>query len=470
MILVIAVTVGSMHAQRATSLPLEADGQARRTPPYASVFSSDLPSVLLVTTIASLSEDELTVEPGSPVSFVLTVHNTGTVVDSFTLEPIGIPASWVTAEPEGLSLFPDASGEILVTVTPARTWDVAPGARPFALRVASSENPDGSTVEEGSLTILPFLEPAGELQPHTSHARGKRRGNHQLAVDNRGNTPLEVRISGEDRDDKLTVDVSRPLLVIPPGEAALTDVMPGARKGFWKGIDKTMPFVVLVEPPGHAALTVEGTFLNQARIPRWLPKLIAALIALAVIAAILWFTVLKPTIEDEAKDAGAEAAKEAVAPVAAQVAAQQKALEDVAKKVGTTVPPIVATPTPTASAPGFVDAALGNPASARLSLVADQQSKERLFDNAVFSLTDIVLSNPKGHTGLLTVLRNDDVLLQSELSNFRDLDYHFVSPLVFAKGQRLRATITGCTDPAPEKCEAAVFVSGYSKPVPAPAP
>jgi hypothetical protein len=81
----------------------------------------------------------------------------------------------------------------------------------------------------------------------------------------------------------------------------------------------------------------------------------------------------------------------------------------------------------------------------------------------VFSLTDVVMSNPRGHSGLLTLRRDGDVLLQTDLVNFRDLDYHFVSPLVFGEGEQLRAEVS-CSEPA-GACEAAVLVSGYARPV-----
>jgi hypothetical protein len=406
-------------------------------------------------TTATLSQGHVVVSPGSSASFDVTVHNDGIVVDSFTLTPLGVPEEWVRVEPPALSLFPGAAGTLSVTVSPPRRPDVLPTTAPFALRVVSSEQPAGSVVEEGVLEVLPFDAPAAELLPHTSHARGRHRGRHQVAVDNGGNAPLEVRVVGRDHGDRLDVTSDPPVLLVQPGEAALATVRPRARKGFWRGVDRTIPFTVVLESTTAAPLVLEATFLQQARVPRWLPKLLAALVALAMLAGLLWATVLKPSLDDQAQKAGAAAAKKEIAPLAAVLGAQGSGQQGGQQ----TTPPVVATP------PAFVDPVLGNPASNRVQVGPGKQQVVTDFGaKNLFSLTDVVLSNPRGHAGTLTVLRDDDVLLQSDLANFRDLDYHFVSPLVFAPGQKLRVRVTDCVTPAPNQCEAAVLVSGYAKP------
>ncbi len=46
-------------------------------------------------------------------------------------------------------------------------------------------------------------------------------------------------------------------------------------------------------------------------------------------------------------------------------------------------------------------------------------------------MTDVVFQNPTGAVGTVSLLRDDEVILQSELANFRDFDLHFVAPYVF---------------------------------------
>ena len=83
-------------------------------------------------------------------------------------------------------------------------------------------------------------------------------------------------------------------------------------------------------------------------------------------------------------------------------------------------------------------------------------------------LTDLVLENPQGDTGTITVRRGagaGGVLFQIGLGNFRDLDYHFVAPLMFRPGGAsdleidVACTTPGGTPPAPS-CDPAAVVSG----------
>lgn len=442
-------------------MPFQAQEGAGRPPRRPSARGGGTPSVRRVTTFASLSQQDLAVEPGLSVSVTVRVRNDGTVVDSFRVVPLGIPQDWVDCTPEQLSLLPGGEGVVDVTISPPRESDVAPGGRRFALKVCSTEDPAGSVVEEGALDVLPFTAPTAELQPRTSSARGRGVGRHRLAVDNRGNSPLEVRITGADRDGLLAVTAAPSALVVEPGTAVFVDLRVRPGKGFWRGPDRTIPFSVELAPVDGTSLPLDALLIHRARIPRWLPKALGALLLLAVLAMALWQGVLKPAVEDEARAAAAQ-----------EVAPLEDKVEDLAaappgaQPEGGPAPEPEPAPEPQPTAPPFVDEALGDPRDARLELRPGKQSAKASFGAAVFSLTDLVLSNPRGHEGLLTLKRGDEVLLQSDLANFRDLDYHFVSPLVFAPGQALRVGVE-CTTPT-EGCEAAVFVSGYGKPAPAP--
>ena len=62
-----------------------------------------------------------------------------------------------------------------------------PGPTPFGVKVVSGEDPGGSAVEEGVLTVGRFDDRNVEIYPVTQ--RGRRKGEFEIAVDNRGNAP-----------------------------------------------------------------------------------------------------------------------------------------------------------------------------------------------------------------------------------------------------------------------------------------
>jgi len=74
-------------------------------------------------------------------------------------------------------------------------------------------------------------------------------------------------------------------------------------------------------------------------------------------------------------------------------------------------------------------------------------------------LTDLVFSNPNDSaTGEIRLERSGQPLLVLDLRNFRDLDFHFVTPIVVGPGQQLNLVCPGgCTG-------AAVYYSGFQRP------
>ncbi|MGH9005969.1 MAG: hypothetical protein ACRDYV_22820, partial [Acidimicrobiia bacterium] len=97
------------------------------------------------------------------------------------------------------------------------------------------------------------------------------------------------------------------------------------------------------------------------------------------------------------------------------------------------------------------------------------QGKAETFvveEGKVFSLTDIVLQNPAGDGGTLEFRRGDAVILRVNLANFRDLDYHFVSPLVFQENQELVMAVS-CANTEGLRCTPASSFTGFTTATPA---
>jgi hypothetical protein len=464
---------------------------------------------------ASLDRPELSVEPGQQVSAQLRVRNNGSVVDQFTFEGLGAGAAWIEAEPEVLSLFPGAEGAVTIHFRPPRSPNVAPGPTPFGVKVVSGEDPTGSAVEEGVITVGRYADRSVEIYPLTT--RGRRKGQFEIAVDNRGNAPIEVEFSGADPENACAYAFSSGALVVEPGTAHFTkfEVIPHER--FWKGPPKTHQFQILVTeraraselpapvmagPPGSPPSpvptvpvpvtpppeTVNGTLLQEAMIPAWLIKAIIALLALILILWILWITLFKPTVQSAAKDAVAAplaSLNDKVAALTPTTAAGGgggggggattttlvgggggggATTTTVAGGGATTVPT-----TTTSTTPGSTFAtAFGNPADFQLGIGAVVPAgTSQDFSNpfsSTFAVTDIVLQNPNGDTGLVQIKRDGVVLQQSALENFRDLDLPRVSPYMFNPGSTMVMTVI-CNTPGPGEpgCAISGSFGGFQK-------
>ncbi len=88
-------------------------------------------------------------------------------------------------------------------------------------------------------------------------------------------------------------------------------------------------------------------------------------------------------------------------------------------------------------------------------------------DGQVIALTDFVLENTQGDSGILTLRLGQKIVLQQALESFRTTDYHFVTPFVATGAVELRLEVT-CnkpgtppdTKPAPTLCRNAVTFGG----------
>jgi hypothetical protein len=438
--------------------------------------------------IANVIAAPLSVDPGGEVSCRLTVRNDGVVVDAFAVEVLGATQAWATVNPPELALMPGEEGVVDVTFAPPRSWATAAGVHPFAMRVLSREDPAGSAVEEGTLEVASFADAGAELLPRTSHARGRRKATHEIALDNRGNATAAVTVQPLDPDERLSFHLESPVVEVDPGCTRTLRLRVSARKRFWRGAPVMLPFQVHAESAGAPPTVLDAQLQHEAAVPKWLVRALVALLVVASLLAGLWFTVLRPTIESTARSAADEAASGARKEAAAAAAAQQEQIDALAAAGGgdpAAKPSAKPSGKPSAkpdpkgdpkpkdpgtkppAEPAPVDP-LGFPLVTRVAATAGEQSpKTVLSEKQLVSVTDLLLQNPAGDTGLVSVRRGDTVIYTARLENFRDLDLHLVAPLEFAPGETLRLDVTCQNSEAePRPCTPAVTVTGFARNVP----
>lgn len=418
----------------------------------------------VMTTSASLDSTSLQLEPGGEAVVPLQIRNNGTVVEGYQLSVIGAPAAWASVEPSTVSLYPGTTTTATVVFKPPRTARVPAGPQPFGVRIAPTEHPELTVVPEGVVEVLPFLETTAELIPRTSQGR---RGRHQVAIDNRGNVPVNVLVDALSDGRQVRFKVDPVGLAILPGEAQFTDVRVVPVKRIWRGAPKTHPFVVRVSPQDSTPVELDGSYVQTPVVPRWLIWALLGLLALIAALLVLWFALLNPTIESQAKEAAEESA--AAAEMAA-AEADQSAKEaggaateakDAADQAGQQPSPGPGTDEPQAPRVRVDDV------SPRLNVRTpgtDTDVFELEGEDDVLSLTDLVLSNPQGDFGRVQVIVDGEVRLDHALENFRDLDFHFVSPIRVLEDVTLSVT---CREPGrppdappPLGCDVSVLLGG----------
>ncbi|MDQ3151762.1 MAG: hypothetical protein M3R63_08600 [Actinomycetota bacterium] len=445
-----------------------------------------------MSTAARFDVAHVEVAPGAASTCVLTVANRSPVVEAYQLRPVGSLAPFTRLEPDRFSLYPDSETEVVVTLSVPRTSQVLAGDTPFAVFVQPTEDPEATAVPETVVAVDGFIEIDTELFPRTS--QGRRADRHSLAVDNLGNHPLRVGLSGEDLDDHLAVRCRPDVLVIGPGETAFASVGVRARRLMWKGAPQTRPFRVELdlrhagdgvlgefaaqETPDEIVHSVDGRFVQLGLLPRATGKL-AALVAMAAVAMlVLWFALLRPTIRTAAQDAVAEPVQAVQAQAMAaqeQAGAAQKdaaaASEDVTAATVDTPEEAAAQAQKDAT---VVQEAARVPFTQRLAVAAlPNETETETFvvpEDLIIEITDLVFES-RGDMGRVRLLRDEDELITLQAENFRTLDQHFVSPITFTEGEEIVYEVACAAPVAPAPtCDTALLLNGTSKPEPPPPP
>lgn len=447
----------------------------------------------------SLTSSTLDVAPGSSVTTDLLVRNAGSVVDQFSFQPLGDAADWITVDPPTIRLFPDTDETVRVTIAPPRAATTPPGPATWAVKSVPQEDPTGAAVAEGIVEVGRFVDVRAELQPLAG--RGRRSGRFDVAVDNHGNHGVPVRITGSDPEQALAYESRPDEIDGRPGSATFAKLVVRPASPIWRGQPKSHPFQVVVEPQTRAGTAGEGspddagapvtpivlhaTFLQEPIIPKWLPKALLALLALLIALFVLWKTLLEPQVESAAR----EVAIEEVAPVSSAVDALEPAVEAATEQAEAATEQAAAAEEQATAAEEQATAAEEQAAAASgggggLPGVFNETSAPSNFrievsaapgtngastgpavaDDATFALTDIILQNPGGDLGRIRILIDDAVVLESALDNFRDLDFHFVSPYLVGSGGAVSVEVICASEQIEpgDGCENAVSFAGFT--------
>lgn len=94
-----------------------------------------------------------------------------------------------------------------------------------------------------------------------------------------------------------------------------------------------------------------------------------------------------------------------------------------------------------------------NVAPGKTSTITYKLNRDQTLD-----VSDVLLENPAGNNGTMNIQSGSSPLFEFALADFRDLDYHFVQPLVFTKAQPLEVVVSCASGSV--KCTPALSLSG----------
>ncbi|MFD3649279.1 hydrolytic protein [Streptomyces cyaneofuscatus] len=422
----------------------------------------------------------VTVSPGGTATTTLTVRNDGDIVEAYTLEVVGDCAAWSTVEPARVSLYPGTSETVTLTFAPPRSHEVKAGETPLAVRVLPAEHPESVVVPEGTVTVEPFHELRTELEPR--RRRGWLGARFRTAVQNKGNTPVDVAFTGKQAGEELRLGFTPGQKRLEPGESAEIRLKVRAAKLIWFGEPVTWPFeveaaeaeapveAVEAEAGGKAPVRPEpaqpetvrpepvpGEFLQLPVLPKWLLIVLAALLALLL----AWFALVRPAVKSTAKQAATEAAQEEAARGGQQQGSPTPGGPDGpgGNQGQGTGPDAPGTPggnggSGTGPGAGTGPGGTGGGGTEQSSATIDVETNAgiegvgtyKVPAGKVFGITDIVVANFQGDEGVLTISFGERKITTIALETFRNQDYHWVTPIQVPENATVTAAVT-CAKP-----------------------
>ncbi|MFM2181748.1 MAG: hypothetical protein RJB61_42 [Actinomycetota bacterium] len=389
---------------------------------------------------AWFDEQHYEVAPGGSLVARLTVRNLGTTSGSFSITPLGLPATFATVTPAVVTLFPNEQASVEVELRPPLSPTTTAGLTSLAVRIVPHENPDFVALAETGIEIAEFIEQRMNIvQPVL---RGRRRADFEVTIENNGNRATSLRLHYLEPTGRTEAAFDPPSLVVEPGTMGLAVVRVRSLSFRRQRTARAIPFRVQASDMGVTALDVSGTFVHTPLLPeRALVSALGALGALGIVS-LLWFAIVKGAVTDTARDA-----------VRGLVPAESTG------STGTLPPSSGSSGTPTAVA--------GELISGRLtSTPAPGETQTAAFtvpDGLELRITDVVLQNPQLDLGTVSISRDGQVLLAYNLENvFADAVTSFATPLAIPAGVDLVVSITcdAVGDPEAETCAAAVTFSG----------
>lgn len=473
------------YPYRETKRPIRAQNLPGSVPSRPMSAFNGEPTVPPMSLTASLDDSSVTAAPGEETALPLRILNSGSTVEEYRFEVVGACAAWSTVEPATLSLYPGDSQTVSLVLRPPRDSTVPAGETPFGIRVVPTSEQGDTVVPEGWVTVLPFTETTAELVPRSSH--GAWRGRHQFAVDNRGNAPLTVRLGAQSGTERARVSFAADTLVIAPGRAEFGKVRIRPAKRVWRGIPVTHPFQLVATPEvaeGEAPVApvlVDGSYQQEPILPRWLPRALITAAVLLIALVGLWYALLRPAVKSAAREAitpdavrSAAAADKSKAPEKGSSAGAASGGGDSGDSSGANGGSPKPSPSPSPGAES--DASAAAPTSAQVQVRdsvgggSNTSTALQVPAGHTFQLTDIVVQNPQGDAGTLVVSSGRDApVLRLALENFRDSDYHFVTPILVPAGGKVTMTVDcrkigkPVNAPTPSRCSESLFLGGTMK-------
>jgi hypothetical protein len=344
------------------------------------------------------------VRPGDSCTLTLSVINLGPTEASWAIMAIGMSANWVKVQAPTVTLGSGASIPVAVGFEPPESPTTAAGATEVLVKLVPLSDPTDEVTTAETLVDIDVFD-RREINTLQPIRRGRRRAVFEFLLTNNGNASANCRLSLVDPTGRVDGSFDPPATGVAPGASSLIRfraraVGPAARLS-----DRELPFRVEAVEPDRATVSTHATMVQIPVIPPGSLARLAVVAALGIAATVAWFGLIRPEVRS----------------VAQRVVDER--VSQLAENAGSTRAPSPAPQSGGDPLEIIIDQSTGVetiPIAPRLEVTTTVggvgADDYRVPDGYRFDIVDIVLMNPNGDLGRATLLRNDEIIYEWDLS------------------------------------------------------
>lgn len=232
-----------------------------------------------------LDEPQQSVAPGARLQMTLIIENLADYEYPVTIDLRGLDPEWAKSNRREAMLEPGLQTQAMISVRPPRASTTKPGLYPLTIRVAMKEDPSKSLEAIREIDIVGY---AG-LGVAMRHARS--RESFHLAVQNQGNTPLNLELEGYQRDKLLRFRFNPNEFVLPAGATQQVSLAVKPASGRPFGAGKEISFAVVAKSKDGAGFQAPlmDKYVLRPTWPHWVigagvPILLGAVLVFGLLA------------------------------------------------------------------------------------------------------------------------------------------------------------------------------------------
>jgi uncharacterized membrane protein len=163
------------------------------------------------------------VSAGDTVQATITLSNSGSTMDQFTVSLTGLDTAWYTLPVSSVALFPNDHDDLKIILHPPKA-DVKGGSYTIQVKVTSQENAADTATASLTLQVGAIPEVSMEVTPPSQKGRN---GHFHVVFNNPGAGDMNLDLSAATTDRRLKLSLSPPSLNLPGGGHAEASVETG---------------------------------------------------------------------------------------------------------------------------------------------------------------------------------------------------------------------------------------------------